>query len=406
MKNKKVLLIGWDAADWKVINPLMDSGLMPTLNQMVNEGSMGNIATLDPPLSPMLWTSIATGKLADKHGILGFVEPDTKKMSIRPVLSTSRKVKAIWNILSQNGFKTNVIGWWPSHPAEPINGAMVSNFYQKASDFYHHPWPMADGTVYPKSLEEIMQELRVHPAELTLSHLEPLFPNYTMIDQDKDGRLAAGAKILAHTASIHNAATWLMENTEWDFTAVYFDAVDHYCHSFMRFHPPQRNGIPDHDFEAYKDAVNGIYRFHDMMLERYLQLAGEDTTVILMSDHGFHSDHLRPNLIPKEPAGPAWEHAPYGIFAAKGPNIMKDQRIYGATLLDIAPTILTMFDLPVGKDMDGKVLTQIFQHPSSTCIHRKLGNGRGKCRNASGRSAGRSMGCERSNATAGRAGIH
>ena len=94
-KAKKVLVIGWDAADWKIINPLMDAGLMPTLNKFVNEGVIGNLATLDPPLSPILWTSIATGKLADKHGILGFVEPNPDKQGVRPVLDTSRKVKAI-----------------------------------------------------------------------------------------------------------------------------------------------------------------------------------------------------------------------------------------------------------------------------------------------------------------------
>ena len=73
---KKVLLIGWDGADWKVINPLMDAGHMPALESIVNKGVIANLATLDPPLSPMLWTSIATGKKADKHGIIGFVEPD------------------------------------------------------------------------------------------------------------------------------------------------------------------------------------------------------------------------------------------------------------------------------------------------------------------------------------------
>src|SRR5690606_21968568 len=66
---RKVLLIGWDAADWKVINPLMDAGLMPALQRLVERGVMGNIATLDPPFSPMLWTSIATGHTADRHGI-------------------------------------------------------------------------------------------------------------------------------------------------------------------------------------------------------------------------------------------------------------------------------------------------------------------------------------------------
>ncbi|MGH9356724.1 MAG: hypothetical protein ACRD10_11395, partial [Terriglobia bacterium] len=61
---KKVLLIGWDAADWKVATPLLDQGLMPALDDFINHGVMGNLATLRPILSPMLWNSIATGKRA------------------------------------------------------------------------------------------------------------------------------------------------------------------------------------------------------------------------------------------------------------------------------------------------------------------------------------------------------
>lgn len=71
---KRVLLLGWDAADWKVIDPLLDAGKMPFLEELINGGVMGNLATLRPILSPMLWNSIATGKRAGKHGILGFVE--------------------------------------------------------------------------------------------------------------------------------------------------------------------------------------------------------------------------------------------------------------------------------------------------------------------------------------------
>src|SRR6185503_18885099 len=132
-KKRKVLVIGWDAADWKVINPLMDSGLMPTLNSFVTQSTIGNLATLDPPLSPMLWTSIATGKRPYKHGIIGFTEPGDDGKSIRPVTLRNRQCKALWNILSEKDYKTHVIGWWPSHPAEKINGIIISNFYQRAS---------------------------------------------------------------------------------------------------------------------------------------------------------------------------------------------------------------------------------------------------------------------------------
>ena len=126
-QKKKVLLIGWDAADWKVINPLMDAGRMPFLQSVVERGVMGNLATLHPVLSPMLWTSIATGKRPYDHGILGFTEPTPDGSAVQPVSSLSRNTKAIWNILNQQGYTSNVVGWWPSHPVESIRGAMVSN---------------------------------------------------------------------------------------------------------------------------------------------------------------------------------------------------------------------------------------------------------------------------------------
>jgi predicted AlkP superfamily phosphohydrolase/phosphomutase len=88
---RKVLLIGWDAADWKVIHPLLDAGKMPNLERFLEQGVMGNIATLQPALSPMLWTSIATGKRPYKHGVHGFSEPDPVTGAIRPVTNLSRK---------------------------------------------------------------------------------------------------------------------------------------------------------------------------------------------------------------------------------------------------------------------------------------------------------------------------
>lgn len=361
MKAKRVLLIGWDSADWKIIDHLIARGQMPALQQMIANGVRGNLSTLEPILSPMLWSSIATGKYADKHGIHGFTEPDYEGGLVRPISSTSRKARAIWNILTHQGYKTNVFSWWPSHPAEPINGVCVSNLYQRAQQAINKPWNMRTGTVHPASLTKHFAGCRVHPDELTQEHILPFIPLAAKIDQDKDKRLGAFSKILADAATVHAASTWAIENTEWQFTAVYHDAIDHACHAFMKFRAPQLPGIPDDLFEMYQHAVDGMYRFHDMMLERLLQLAGPDTNVILISDHGFQSDHLRPLQLPKEPAGPAAEHRKHGIICCYGPDFKKGQTVYGSSILDITPTLLTLFGLPVGEDMDGTPLLQVFE---------------------------------------------
>ena len=92
---KRVLLIGWDAADWKLIDKYIAEGSMPHMKQFLERGSRGNLATLQPVLSPMLWNSIGTGKRSYKHGIHGFTEPMPDGKGIRPSSSTTRKCKAL-----------------------------------------------------------------------------------------------------------------------------------------------------------------------------------------------------------------------------------------------------------------------------------------------------------------------
>jgi tetratricopeptide (TPR) repeat protein len=368
-RSRKVLLIGWDAADWRVIMPLIDAGKMPNLGRLIEEGICGNVATLQPVLSPILWTSIATGKRAYKHGIHGFSEPDPISGTIRPVTNLSRKTKAIWNILNQNGLSTIIVGWWPSNPVEELSkGVMVSNDYQRAVGKDPKKWPLKPGTIHPAQLEKTLAELRFHPTELTEAELLPFLPGLNGMDRqdldtaEKDPRMQSLLKIIAECTSIHSAATALIESEPWDFMAVYYDAIDHFGHAFMRYHPPKQGYIDDWDFRVFNHCLEGGYRYHDMMLGTLLRFAGEETTVILMSDHGFHPDELRPAGIPREPAGPAVEHRQFGIFAARGPGIKKDERIYGTNLLDICPTVLHLFGLTVGEDMDGKVLLDIYEH--------------------------------------------
>ena len=334
---------------------------MPVLARLLERGVMADIATLEPVLSPMLWTSIATGKHADRHGILGFTELNPETCRVQPVTSTSRRTKAIWNILSQQGYRVNLAGWFASHPAEPIRGCSVSDAFARAFPATGEPWPLLPGSVYPPSIGPQIAGLRVRPEEVDAEILRLFIPDLAAIDQSKPNGLGTLRKLLAECFSIHNAVTWLMENTEWDFMGAYYIGIDHFSHAFMNYHPPRLEWVDPGEFALYSHVVDGAYRLMDLFLARLMQLAGANATVIVLSDHGFHSDHLRPRHIPAVPAGPAAQHRPLGIFAMAGPGIRQDERINGVSLLDVAPTVLSLFGLPAGLDMPGRLLLDAFE---------------------------------------------
>ena len=143
--SSRVLLVGWDAADWKIINPLIEQGMMPNTAALIERGVCRNLATLKPAFSPMLWTSIATGKRPFKHGIHGFSEVTPDGRGVRPITNLNRSTRAIWNILTQQKKRSMVVGWWPSHPTEPIVGVMVSDQYYRITGPLSQPWPLMKG---------------------------------------------------------------------------------------------------------------------------------------------------------------------------------------------------------------------------------------------------------------------
>jgi predicted AlkP superfamily phosphohydrolase/phosphomutase/Flp pilus assembly protein TadD len=351
----RLLLVGWDAADWKVIDPLLARGEMPHLASIVSGGVRGNLATIYPPLSPMLWTSIATGKRPPSHGILGFTEPTEDGLSVRPISNLGRRTKALWNILHQNGKRSVVVGWWPSHPAEPIRGAMVSEHFKLFGE-QDPASPLPPGTVWPAAWADRLADLRVSPMEITGEMLRLFVPEFERVDQDKDKSLHDLAEIMAETMSVHAAATELLENEPWDFAAVYHNGIDHVSHRFMRYHAGRVRQGGGSDPALYQQIVANTYRYHDLMLGRMLALAEPDCAVMVVSDHGFHSDRLLPDYIPAEAAGPSVEHRHFGMLALRAAGVLRGERVYGANVLDVTPTILHVFGLAAGSDMHGKVL--------------------------------------------------
>lgn len=372
MAKKRLLLVGWDSADWKIIQPLMDRGALRTLRGLVERGVSGNLNTLEPQLSPMLWTSIVTGKMAYHHGVAGFTEVDPRNGAIVPVSAATRKCRTLWEMLAEHGYKGHVVNWFATQGERDLPGKVVSNMFghlpDVAPDSDPASWPAPPpGTFWPPELGDLLREDRVSRHDLDPDQVIRLFvPQAERVDQAKDPRLAQLAQHLAEAFSAHNAAVRVMElDPEWDFFAVYYRTIDEICHRFMPYHAPRMEGIPEEDFELYQHVVTQAYFLHDLMLRRLLDRAGPDTAVLLVSDHGFHSDHLRPKFTPRVPAGITVWHRPQGVIVASGPGFKPDSLVFGARLLDVTPTVLHYFGLPVGEDMEGRTLTEVFAEDRS-----------------------------------------
>ncbi|MEN8843850.1 MAG: alkaline phosphatase family protein [Lentimonas sp.] len=369
--DRKLVLIGLDGADWQLIKPLMESGQMPMMQKMVQSGTHGNLSTLKPTLSPMLWNTIATGKRAYQHGIHGFTEVDPITEGIRPVASTSRQSKAIWNILQQSGKRCHAVNWFASHPAEPLNGVSISDlFAANGPAQFGQPWPVAKHAIHPEELSDMFAEFRVFPSEVDSDIVSLFVSDWQARDAAKDKRLGSLMGELAQTFSLQNCFLSVLEDQPWDFATVYFRFTDILAHYFMPFHPPKMEGIDESDFNAYQDVVNSTYRFFDLLLKNIVLKAGPEATIMIVSDHGFISGDRRPNYHKNPFADPEAHHREQGIFCLSGPGIKKENTIYSATLCDITPTILSLYGLPVGQDMDGRVLAEVFTDGQAPALER------------------------------------
>jgi hypothetical protein len=123
-----MILFGVDGLEWDVMNPLLDDGKLPNIARLMERGTFGYLASMRPTYSPVIWTSIATGKVPQDHGIRGYVYKTKRQGRIESRYYTSghRGTKAFWNILGDYGLRVHCIGWWITYPAEPINGVMIS----------------------------------------------------------------------------------------------------------------------------------------------------------------------------------------------------------------------------------------------------------------------------------------
>ena len=161
---ERLLLIGIDGLEWSVVLPLVRSGRMPHLEKLMQRGSFGQLGTLVPTKSPAIWTTVATGRQPDEHGILNFAwdDPDGRK---RLYTSAERRTKALWNIFTDAGKRSCIVSWWNTFPAEEVSGVLVAQantLEQMARQGVRKPGGMlrgVDGQVYPSSRQDEMLEI-------------------------------------------------------------------------------------------------------------------------------------------------------------------------------------------------------------------------------------------------------
>ena len=356
---KRVLLVGWDAADWKIIHPLLDAGKLPALARLVAAGAMGECVSVTPSIAALAWTTAVTGVRSDRHGILSDREPDPVSGDWRRTSCRGRTAKALWNIATHSGLRSIVINQAASHPAEPILGVGVDERITSVAAPLGAEWPLPEGCIHPTEKGASLAELRLHPRELPVEELLPFIPGVRSIDTSKDPRPACVADGLAATVTVHAIATELLEQEAWDFAAIRYHLLEPLSQVFMRYRPPLLDGIPEEEAALYGGVVDAGYALLDAMLGAIIEIAGPDTTLILVSDHGFQSGAGRPKTGVAITSPLAW-HSVLGIVAIAGPGVRPDQLIHGASLLDIAPTILALLGLPIGADMPGRILAEAF----------------------------------------------
>ncbi len=371
----RAVVIGIDGADWKVIDALAAEGGMPNLTRLCERGVRGPIETLsDIPLSPVIWTSVATGKTAAKHGVAWFMvdQPDGTRA---PVQSYNRKTAAIWNIAAANGLAPTVIGWWATYPAEDVGrGAIVSD----ALGFHGFGATARDGDDRRKTHPEaLFGEVDVLvPTEQQVSanfvqrfvHIGAEDYREEMFDPARFPRRNPANPIhlfqqYAVTAQGYTRIAEELLARPYDLFLVYFEQVDSFSHLFMKYAAPKLAWIDEEGFARYQDVVREWYRYQDELLGRILaKIDLETTAVFVLSDHGFKSGERRirsEELVDAKKAH--LDHETHGILVAAGPHVRRGGEVAGASVLDVTPTLLHYLGLEVGKDMDGKVLEGVFE---------------------------------------------
>lgn len=374
--SNKVVLLATDGAGWRAIDKLMAEGELPTFRYLKENGCAGNLRTYKPTSSPLIWTTIATGVSPERHGINGYIQfyfPGVRRplflplgrglnryfnfvagrlaiLQSRAVLSTARRVKAIWEVVDDYNGSSGVFNWWPSRPVDDISGFMVSahmiRLMARLQAEGRDPVQFDAENVTPLELGVAISKAQVL-VDLSRVHRDT---NLVKL-QRRPEKITEAFNCLYRTSRIAMAmGLFVFKQYSPHFTAVYINDTDnHYHWDYME--PQYFGNVNMNDPEA--KIVRNIYIAVDRIIEEFVQNMDENTTLVILSDHS-----IRPVLL-ERPFSMTGSHAnaPPGIIIMYGKGVKSGYTIEGASVFDVAPTVLALLGIPVPDDIEGAPIT-------------------------------------------------
>jgi len=360
-----VIWLGLDALDFELVDRLAAEGRMPNWKRLESEGYTARLKSYAPILSPILWTTLATGVGPDIHGVLDFQQVDPKTGDKVPISGNSRKLPAIWNVASASGLTVGVVGWWATHPAEEVNGFFVTDH---ASPILFEGLPK-QGVAYPAALAGGIEQVAARDGAVTSEELAGFVA--TPVAEIAAARASAGglpndlvllSRAIAATRVQSRIGLELYDRYLPDLMMLYLEGTDVVGHLYASEIPPRMSCVSDEDFARHHGTVDAYYALVDGVLGQWMRRAEEDgATLIVNSDHGFKWGNDRScerGSLNPETAG-FW-HRLEGVFAAWGARVQKSSRRGQATVFDVEPTVAALLGLPVDRHSSGVPVRSAF----------------------------------------------
>jgi predicted AlkP superfamily phosphohydrolase/phosphomutase/Flp pilus assembly protein TadD len=349
----RVAIFAIDGADWDLLDELANDGRIPNIKALTQGGASASLQTIQPTVSSMLGTTVATGLQPDHHGVIDFTDWGHRA----PVESYSRHAPALWDIADAFGRQALVTSWWTAWPPTAPN-----------SIFFDEPIEIVRGAVYPDSLAGRAQSLLVLPMTIQYAQARR-FLNIAPNEWDRQASVDGDPvnvfrNVLAKTWSDHRVAINLYNDERQRghdplVVMVSYEGTDAVNHLFAPYHPPLRDGVSQDGYRKYWPAVANYYSEVDRLLGEWMNVLPRDTTLILMSAYGFRWGKDRPKEPPKGAA--LSDHRNPGVFIAYGPHVVPSRATHTVSIYDIAPTVLTLLGLPQSMEMPGKPATWMFK---------------------------------------------